>query len=305
MKSRLSFHYLAFLFACLLFLGGCSSENAEKWEAACVITLDNMPAEYSEFIQDLAIKARIQVTLRNTGTNQTKHLSLTDSNNFTAKVPLKPGNYEVNAAGYNLYLMNLDVTASVHNLQIKKGQESHVSILLSNPQAFVDFIKMNQPQAEILNAAPFSRKIQYQGQMIDLNTIHQTMQFTPKEASRLSPGKTGFIPSTSHLGVALMMQNKTAGILDIRQCTPVGVRLTTAHSILPKGIQIGQSIPMIAHVKTGRLGTPDYCLGSPLADLESITLVYLDEHSGDKISLHAVADDSFINSIVYEFEVYE
>lgn len=63
----------------------------------------------------------------------------------------------------------------------------------------------------------------------------------------------------------------------------------------------------IAHAEKGLLGTPTYCLGTPIIGIgyDNATLVYIDSDTGDRISLYINKYDSFISTISYEFEKYE
>ena len=152
----------------------------------------------------------------------------------------------------------------------------------------------------------YSRKVQYGDQIIDLSDIQTHMTFAESQ-NFLSAYEVGYIASTSHSGVFLVMQNQTYARISISDATFTGVRFNNIRTVLPGGVGIGSGVSEIAHAQSGAFGVPSYCLGTPLIGfgLESTTLVYLDRSSGDRVSFHFDAEDAFVRMITYEFSKYE
>jgi len=292
-----------------ILLVGCSEESGvNKTESSCSIYLENLPKEYEDLTETIKENIEISVSLRSISSDEKHKIVLSDENEYNVLLPLKPGNYEV----YGIYMSNtslamFDIDTEVETVTISNGNEFDLPVFMTNPSQFISAIENNSPKKEIIDTDMFSRKVQYNGEIIDLNTIKKVMQFATKDNESLAPTEEFYIPSTSHAGVSMVVQNQKSGSIPINEATFVGVRFYNNNVVFPKGIIMGMDISSLAHAEDGVLGTPDYFVGTPLIGMgiEHTTLVYLDEDTGDRISFEVKPSDSYISSIKYEFEKYE
>lgn len=291
-------------------LSGCSKVGSEKsHDSSCQIYLDNLPKEYHMLSTEVRSIIEINVSLRNTSSDKKYHVILSDENNYHQTLELMPGTYEVYSISIpNKALAMFDVDTNLKSLLITKNTKIELPVSMTNPSTFVDLMNSNQPTKEILAENIYSRKVQYNGELLDLNTINESMQFSSQDSNKsLAPGEVSYIPSTSHSGISMIVQNKTSRNIPIKEASFSGVRFFQNNVVFPKGITLGMNITNITHAEKGILGTPNYCLGTPMIGIgyDSTTLVYLDENTGDRLSFYISPDNSFVSTILYEFEKYE
>ncbi len=308
MKKKFHLLFLLIPIVLSLFLSACGKKDNAKWNSGCFVALEGLPAEYEQLSDAIKDEITISLTLRHTSTNTMSYAKLTHQNSYSVYLDLIPGDYEI--AGLYMSDKNLamfDVKTDKKALTIHKDEQLRLPIQLTDPEGFVANILRNQASPEILALSPYSRKVQYDGQLLDLTSIRENMQFSIPENKMLKPAETYDIASSSHAGVAMVVQNQTSRAALVKDAVPVGFRFHSNHAIFPKGVRLGMGLTEIAHKETGILGTPSYCYGSLFFGIgyDQTTLVYLDEVSGDRISLTVDAEDSFISSILYEFERYE
>lgn len=289
-------------------LSGCTKTEEERWTADCSIYLENLPEEYALLSDEVKEKIQITVSLVGSASGKRFSVKLSDENDYQETISLTPGTYRVS----NVYVSDqrlamFQVDTADKTVEVVKDSQSQLPVKLTDPAGFVETMKANQPLEEILQADPFSRQVQYAGKIVDLNYIWQHMQFSTTENKRLSPSEVYYIPSTSHSGVSMVVQNQTSTMIAINEATFIGVRFFNNNVVFPGGITMGMNVPAIAHKTKGLMGVPDYCLGSPLIGqgYSEAVLVYLDPVSGDRISFTVNSGDPLINMVTYEFAKYE
>lgn len=289
-------------------LSGCTKMEEDRLTADCSIYLENLPEEYALLPDEVKEKIQITVSLTGSATGKRFSVKLSDENDYQETISLTPGIYNVS----NVYVSDqrlamFQVDAVNKTVEVAKDSQSQLPVKLTDPAGFVETMKSNQPLEEILHADPFSRQVQYAGAIVDLNYIWQNMQFSTTENKRLSPAEVYYIPSTSHSGVSMVVQNQTSTMISINEATFTGVRFFTNNVVFPGGITMGMNVPAIAHKKNGIMGVSDYCIGSPLIGqgYSEAVLVYLDPVSGDRISFTVNSGDPLINMVTYEFAKYE
>ncbi len=289
-----------------LLLSGCSKDD--KWGAVCHIYLDNLPPEYHSLAENLRNDTEIYLSLDNSSTDRHYSIRLTEKNKYTQDVSMLPGSYSVSSVYViNKGLSPIEAVTQVQSVELIKNTQTELAVSLADPTALAQMVEQNKPTPEILSESLYSRKVQYAGAVIDLANIHQVMQFSAVENKRLSAGEVYYIPSESHKGVFMIVKNTTNATIPVMEGSFIGVRFSNNNAVFPTGAAVGSSLEEIANEKTGLLGTPSYCLGTPLIGmgLEKSTLVYLDEESGDRISFEFDPDSKFVNAVSYEFERYE
>lgn len=291
-------------------LSGCSkSVDARTYGAVCELYLVDLPKEYEQLPEEIRKDTAVYLSIRNVSSDKTYSIELTDANEYRHSLNLIPGTYSVSKPYIsNDRLVPLNVETKIDSISITKNSKTEVPIYVSNPSDFINAMTNNQPKDEILNADIYSRKVQYNGKIIDLNNIREEIAFsTPKNDERLAPAATYYIPSANDEGISLIVQNQSDARAPVSQATLTGVRFRHNNIVFPKGITLGSTSRDIAHTREGKLGTPTYCLGSPLIGFEfdDTTLVYIDENSGDRISFDILPGDKYVSIITYEFFKYE
>jgi len=308
--KRLVFAFALTVIMFAFLAAGCSKNiNVRSYNAVCEFYLDGLPKEYEQLPETIRNNLKISVTLTNISSNKIHTIELTDAENYRKSVYLLPGTYEVhNTLISKENLAMFRVETAVKSISVAKNSRTEIPINVSNPSDFINTIKNNQPTDEILNADIFSRKVQYKGKIIDLSNIREVIPFDiTNNSSTLAPKETDRIPSSNNSGVSIVVQNQSNEISDSSKATFTGVYFTSNNVVFPKGITLGSNVRDIAHATEGKLGTPDYCLGSVLIGmkLDGTTLVYIDKNSGDRISFYIKPGDSHVSSILYEFAKYE
>lgn len=294
---------------CSLMLYGCANHSKDaQWGAVCTVYLDNLPKEYNLLPLELREKTTITFSISNISLDRVYRIALTEKNGYRQEVDMLPGNYSVSEVYVsNHSIMPLSAAAQAENILLEQNHETHLAVSLADPSALAQTIQLNTPTPEILQAAPYSRQVQYAGTVLNLNSIPQVMSFPDIQDKRLSSGETYEIPSSSHSGVCLIVKNTTTSIIPLNEATFVGVKFTNNNAVFPGGLTIGSALKDVANARSGLLGTPSYCTGSPLIgfSLNRSALVYLDHALGDRLSLTIDSSSSVVTSISYEFDVYQ
>lgn len=291
-------------------MSGCSKKVDEKsFGAVCEFYVEAFPEGFDQLPQAVRDDMYISISLKNTSSKKGYIAKLTKDNGFRHALNVIPGTYHVYIlTSPSEKVVMFDVEMRVDSVTVEKDKRTEVPIYISNPSNFINSLKSNEPTAEILNSDIYSRKVQYNGKIIDLNNIREIMEFSNSYANeRIKPTETFKIPSTAKNGISLVVQNQSRTNTNVSEAKFVGVSFSMNNVIFPQGITLGTSLYDIAHAQDGILGTPDYCLGSPFvgAEFESTTLVYIDKDSGDRISFYVNPGDSYVSSITYEFAKYE
>jgi len=300
---------LALALALIIFcLPSCSvDKNALSYGSACYAYLDAVPMEFGYLSDGLRGDIEITASVRNVSSNKRHSISLSEKNDYQQIYPLIPGKYDVSYISVsNSSLTLLKAKCDVESLEIKVGETVELPIYFDGLKLFGSMIRNGIPADGFAETGVFSRKVQYDGKIYDLDSIRKNMKF-PKKDERIAPAEYAYIPSESHAGIVLILQNQTSSFITVEEATYAGVRFTNLYAVFPKGVAVGSDLRAIAHAKGGALGTPDYFLGSPMFGLggDKIEMVYLDRVSGDRIKLLANPGDTYISRIDYEFAKYE
>lgn len=189
--------------------GFSTGTSGNSWGSSCQIYLDNLPSEYEQLSAQIRDTIEISVSLRNTSSNKKYKAILSDKNGFRQTLDLNPGTYEVYYINIsNKLLAMFHVHSSLKSIQVTKDSQTQLPVSIDNPDDLIKAIKNSQPTKEILAENIYSRKVQYNGNIIDLNTINKSLEFPSNINKRLAPGEVAYIPSTSDSTVSIMVQNK-------------------------------------------------------------------------------------------------
>lgn len=300
------------LICCLVSLLGtsCKKDTDEsKWNAVANVYVDNLPQEYNDLSEAVKESVSFYVRISNPSKDKEYYISLKQDNKYSNKMNVLPGTYMVNDVVVHSGLLGaFDATISEETLVVERNSESNLVVSLVNPEDIIKRIKKNMESQEILDAGLFSRKIQYGGNVYNMESLPEIMHFNYPSDKMLMHGEEMRINAEDNMGVAIIVKNTSEDKkLPPSQCECIGFEFFNISTVLPKGIKLGLPLDKIVNAKTGLAKTPNYCLGTPLIgmDLEDTTLVYIDEVSGDRMSIYFNAKDREVDSISYEFNRYQ
>lgn len=299
-----------FVVFCLLLSSGCTDQEVQKkWQASCTAFVADLPEEFAQLPAALREELEFHVTLSCPAADERYTITLSERNGFQERLFLRPGSYQVGEVYVkNQDLVMLRAVTKTDTIELSKNINAELPVLVKEPQTFIDWVHSNTPQDAILSAAPFSRTIQYAGQILGLNMIRQKIKFLIPDDRLLSRGERYFAPAEDEkAGVSLILQNKTDASIHANKADCIGVRFFKNNVVFPRGVTLGMAISDIVHTEKGAWGTPTYALGTPLIGMgyAETTLVYLDTESGDRISLELDPSDTLIRGITYEFAQYQ
>lgn len=296
------------IFLIMMMVGCTKSDGTSPYNSSCLVLLKNMPDEYSLLPESIKEEINISVALKNSSSGKTYKARLNDENGYSCELELVPGKYNARVSNNaNNKLTMLEVEAEIDSFLLEKDHQAVVPVSITNLSEFVSALKNNEPKPEILEEHIYSRKVQLNGQILNLKDIKATGNFNLNINERLKPREIYRIPSKVYQGVSLLVQNQSDNFLLPDEATFVGVSFSSNNVVFPKGITLGMNLSEIANVEKGKMGTPTSIIGSPLValGLGDATLVYLDGDTGDRISITIDPNKSYVRSITYEFAKYE
>ncbi|MGL5258572.1 MAG: hypothetical protein ACRC7V_00540 [Lachnospiraceae bacterium] len=293
----------------LLLFSGCSKQSEEmQWDSSCHIYVDNLPQEYFNLSQGLKDATSIYISLNNSLADKSYSIKLTDTNNYSEEINVLPGTYTVSSIyAINTLLTEITVVASKETFIIEPNTTTPLAITILNPESLSQSILKNMPSNEIINETTYSRKVQYEGTIYDMQSIPDKINFTGGADKNVNAGDIAYLYSEEFRGLSMIIQNtQQYGMLPATECEFIGFYFSRNNVTLPKGLTVGMSLEPIVNAQSGLLGTPDYCLGTPFIgmDIADSTLVYIDKISGDRISIKLNSRSKNVESISYEFNRY-
>ena len=164
-------------------MNGCSKNaDVHSFKAVCEFRLEGLPNEYDQLAEAIRDDIEVTVSIRNVSSDKSHYVDLTDANGYRQSLYLIPGTYDVNKPYISKkYLAMFDVEIKMDSITIAKDSRTEIPVYVTNPSDFVNVMNNNQPKDEILNADIYSRKVQLNGKIIDLNNIMEVMVFTVPE----------------------------------------------------------------------------------------------------------------------------
>lgn len=309
MEKRIWF-VLVIIICALVWGTGCSKDDAEKqWGANCYVYMDNLPEEYGELPAEVRENTKVWLSLENVAVGKTYKVELTEENGYEEKIELLPGTYAISQVYFgNDVLIAIDAWTEVSSVTVEKEGETLLPVFISQPEELAAWIQQTRPGEIILAEALYSRKVQWDGAVYDIQQLPSVIDFTVGGEKSVASGDIAFLSSDSQKGVVMIVQNTDAQkSMPASQCQCVGFRFDHINASLPTGLQVGASVKDIAHAQTGLLGTPDYCQGTPFVGmgLDDTSLIYIDKSSGDRITLELDTYTGSVQSITYEFQRYQ
>lgn len=290
--------------ALVLGLTGCSGREPAG-DCKCKVSLTEVPKELEMLDENLLEQFAIHVELENIYSEKTINVELTAENDFCKDLRLQPGTYLIKywyAGPGNLVPVAVEVKQD--KIELTRDNPHTIDVTITNLSEFADWAWNNEPAREILEASAFSHKIQFEGQLIDVTKITEYVDFTYENQVR---GYEKVTLSNTEKGVTIVVQNQNEAVADWQDCKLVKVTFSRNNVIWGQGAFVGMDVKEAVHAEDGLYGKADEMSGTVLAGLgyDRTYVSYLEEKSGDKLTLEIVPSGEYIKSISYEPEVFE
>lgn len=287
----------------LLGLSACGSKDMIG-DCECLVEVTGLPKEMDMLDENIQKQIFVCVVLENVYTEKSMNVKLYQEDDFKKVLKLKPGTYriEYSYAG-KTELVPLEVKEKKDSVEVLTDKKAKVEIEVTNPEVVADWIWNQEAGREILQEKAFSRRIQFEGQMIDLTDITDYASF--EYDKKIPAYKKAEL--TSPKGIAITVLNESEEPADWEQCTLKEVRFAKSNVIWGQGAFVGMTVKDAVHATEGLYGMPTKMAGTVLAgmDYEQTEVSWLDGKSGDKLTLVLDMSGSHIHMIRYELAVFE
>lgn len=291
---------------CMLMLGlsGCG-RNALEGNCECIVALTEIPKELEMLDENILDEFYIKVELENIYSEKSMDVKLTADNDFQVKLKLQPGTYLVRYLyAAPSYLVPVEVASRQEKVELTKDSKTTVDIFITNQEDFSDWLWNMDPSREVLQEDAFSHRVQFEGKMIDIEDITDYVEFSYDSSLRAYEKAT---ISNSEKGVTITVLNDSNIDAVWQDCKLIEVSFSKNNIIWGQGAFVGMDVTKAVNAKTGLYGEPSSMAGTILAGLgySSTKVSWLDETSGDKLTLMIAPDGDSISGITYAFEAYE
>jgi len=268
------------------------------------VQLDKLPEEFHMLGSNIQEQLTFHITLENITTEKSYCFELNQNNQFKQTASLNPGIYRVLSCYVSpLALTNMEIKAGEHQVELRADKEAVLPVLIQNQEEFADWVWGMQPVREIAQLDKFSRKVQWDGQVIELARIIDYVEFNYDHS--VQPYKK--ITLNSDEGVEVTLQNQTDKELSWRECSVIKVTFYKDNVIFGKGVRNGMAVSEVMHKEKGLYGIPDSMSGTVLMgmDYAETRAIYQDAISGDKLTIKIPPSGDFISGFIYEFAVFQ
>lgn len=286
-----------------LSLTGCGKTGKlDEGDCACIVSLESIPQEFKMLGDNVEGLLEIEVTLENITTERRYGFTLNGENGFKQEASLNPGVYKVYYCAASPYILHMDVSARQEQLDVDRDKVNELAVYIENMEEFSDLVWDSQPIREVMQLDKFSRKMQWEGQIIDMEHITDYIEFEYDKKVR-GYGQVTLYQS----GVGITLQNQTSQEASWTECRLIKVQAAKPNAVFAQGAKVGMSTREIMHAQEGIYGKPDAMTGTLLIgmDIDRTGMVYYDEASGDRLTLECNPAGEYICNIIYEFAVYE
>ena len=294
-----------FLLFCMICMTGCTkSGKLDEGNIACVIELEEIPAEFDALNEDMQKQLDIEVFLSNEIKERTYTIHLNKENGFRQEAMLNPGFYQVKWCTESPSFLHITAETRQAVLEVGGDKSNYLGVYVSNQEELAANLQWMEVSEEILGLDLYSRRVQWKGQVIDLKDIVNYVDFEYSQPVR-AYDQAAFANLAERVGITVI--NETDHELPWQECAVQSVTFSSTNAVLPGGTMVGMSLGELVHKESGSFGTPDSLEGSVLigAGVDQIRAVYLDNGSGDKITVSTDPAAEHIIKITYEFAVYE
>lgn len=291
----------------LFMLTGCNGYGKlDEGDISCQVVLNNMPIEFYKLPDNVKEYFEVIITLTSTSTGKKYDFVLNEANSFSCAATLDPGSYKLlSYSCESVYVPNIEINFSADELIVTENGNNTLSVSLLDADALIAWINASTPYSDIICRDMFSRVLQLEGSVISMTDIIDTYVFD--HASDMVAPHNQAVVSNTYYGLEITVVNNSAASLYARDCEISKISCTTNYAVFPGGASLASTPEEIFHATNGIYGIPTHISGDFLygSYYNNQTVEYIDEISGDKITILIDAADNRIISIDYEFAVYK
>lgn len=293
-----------------VFLTSCAKKGRlDEGDCSLTVSFRDIPKEFFMMNENLQKEFTIHVTLQNTATEKLYNIVLNRDNDYSIQAQLNPGVYRVLGAYSEMQAFNgIRVAAGAEQLELTRDTGSELHIFVENSAEFTRRWMETQPMPEMLLAEKFSRLIQVNRKVVPLSEIVGELSLTYENGGSQEVAPYGKITlKDNELGISVTLQNRTENPISFKRCDVTALEVFKNTVVFPEGVTLGMTPAQVCHAQTGLYGSPQRFKGTILFgwDFDRTSAVYLDEQSGDRITITFSPDGSYIQSICYEPEQFE
>lgn len=314
MKSSKCIQLLILIFILAsLGLAGCTPVlygNTEVGDCVLDVAFINVVAQdkssaFMNIDDDIRNQIEIEVVLQNIITERKYSITLSKDNSFLYEAKLFPGTYRVVSveSSMNEYT-GMHVAATDEVVEIDRESSKILRVAIDNEQEFIEFQNNLVASDDIVMLPRFSRKLMISGTMVDVQDAMIALGIQSNE--QVKPYAKCEIEDEIH-GIELTVLNDSSSSKPASECKIIAIHIKKSTAMLPGGITLGMQAETICNKETGLYGEPTGFEGVAMygQGLGDVKAIYLDNESGDKISLEINSREGYITGIIYELEVYE
>lgn len=293
------------LMGLLLMMGmsACTNKPVESG-SECIIELIGVPKEMDMLSDNIRENFYVRVSLQNIYTEKRTSVELYEADDFKTSLKLQPGTYRVEYCSVaRKQLLPMEVKETTDTVEVFQDKTAKLMVKVENPEEVSDWIWNQQGKREVIDAGAFSHTIQFCGEIIDLKDILNYIEIDAEQPVKAYEKQV----LTGTNGVSITVLNETGEPAKWQDCTLKKVRFGTSNVIWGQGAYPGMSVKDVMHVQEGLYGKPTKMTGTVLVGTGygDTMASWLDEKSGDKLTLEISSDGKMIDSIEYEFAVFE
>ena len=288
-------------------LTGCTNYGKlDEGNTACQVVLDNLPVEFYKLPENVTNVFDIVITLSNASTGRKYDFVLNEANSFSCDATLDTGTYKLlSYSCESVYVPNIEIDFETDELIVSPNGDNTMAVSLTEGDALIAWINASTPYDNIISRDKFSRTLQLEGSVISMTDIIDSYEFE-HSADMVAPHNQ-IVVSNAYYGLDITVVNNTSASLRARDCDASKISCTTNYAVFPGGISLASTPEELLNNKTGIYGMPSHISGDFLygSHYNTQTVEYLDEVSGDKITIIIDTNDNRIISIDYEFAVFK
>ena len=300
------YRILIALFAMTLLMAGCGNEGKlDEGDCPVEVRLTGLPAGYAKLTENQKELVEVTLRLENVINEKEYTFRLNGDNHFAQDASLNPGTYRVVSCYVSgSSAVRMEGEASVKSMDINRETINIISVSITNEAEYNPWVEQMQASAGILRSGQFSRVIQFEGEIIDIDQIADYVDFTHEQQIR---AYDKVVLDNGEKGVHVTLLNDSDAPADWKDCKVIGVRFTKDNVIFGGGTRVRMPAEEVLHAEDGLYGTPDdlegtVLIGTGYGDFDAI---YHNTVSGDRMTVKVDSLGNYITEITYEFEVFE
>lgn len=290
------------LTACRL---GSINLDTESGSCSLNVAFVNIPEQFYSISESVRNEFYITVIIENLITGNEYIIVLNNENGFVYNAKLDPGSYHVKAVYANKSnLTGMIIGAGEDSITLTEESISVLPVIITNLDQFVSFQENLDNTGNIALMSRFSRMLMIDGNLVSMDDLYDCL-FSDKDIT-VKPYSTEKFENEEK-GISVVVLNDTGDVQPASQCRVIKIEVTKNTVIFPGAICLGMNVEDVCNKEHGIYGTPSYYSGSALygLNLMETKACYLDDVSGDRLTVVLSSSGEYISGLIYEYECYE